>query len=191
MLKKLCLTACCLGSLLLTGCLSMSPMTPIKEWNGRFSLIAQNDQHKENHTGRFSLMQTADQTQIFDLKTALGNTLARIELSVDEVRVQAIGQKEVVGQDPEALMTQLLGFSVPIHGLAFWIDGDTIPNVEATTDPAQAPYDAIQQMGWVISYRHLDETGLPRRIIFERKQTSLAPALKISLIILERRHGTP
>ena len=191
MLKKLCLTAYCLSSLFLTGCLSTSPMAPMLEWNGRFSLIAQNDSHKENHTGRFSLMQTTDQTQVLDLKTALGNTLARIEYADETVRIQAIGMDEVIGKDPEALMNQLLGFSVPIHGLAFWIDGEALPNVQANTHPAQAPYETIQQMGWEISYRQFDANGMPRRITFERQQMAQAPALKITLIILERRHGTP
>lgn len=191
MFKKLCLTFGCLSTMLLAGCLSTATQTPINEWSGRYSLIAQNNQHKENVTGRFVLIHTQQGQQILDLKTAIGNTLARIEYGNDLVRVQAVGMEEVVGKDPEHLMNSLLGFHVPLNGLLFWIDGSTLPSEKAVTQPTQPPYESIDQLGWTISYRQYDQAGWPRRIVFEREQTMTSPALKITLIILERRHGTP
>lgn len=191
MLRKLCLTIGCLSAALLSGCLSTTTFSPVNQWDGRFSLIAQSDQHKENQTGRFTLQLAPQGDLVLDLKTALGNTLARIEYASEEVRLQAVGMKEVIGKNPEQLMNELLGFYVPLDGLAFWIDGALLPDAPAQTQPATAPYDTIDQLGWNITYRQFDDSGLPRRIVFERKQTPLSPALKITLIILERRHGTP
>ena len=128
---------------------------------------------------------------MLDLKTALGNTLARIEYTSDSVRVQAVGIEETVGKDPDALMSALLGFSVPIDGLSFWIDGQVLPNTVYESEPNSTPYQHIRQLGWDITYRQYDDFGMPRRIVFERKATTSSPALKITLIILERRHGTP
>ncbi len=191
MLKKLCLTIASVSCLLLTGCLTTSSLTAVNYWQGRFSVIAQSADHKENHSGRFSLTTTNNASQVLDLKTALGNTLARIEYARDSISVQAVGIEETVGKDSNALMSDLLGFSVPIDGLAFWIDGQVLPNTVYESEPNTAPYQHIRQLGWDITYRQYDDSGLPRRIVFERQATTSSPALKITLIILERRHGTP
>lgn len=190
MFKRIGIILACLGTVLLTGCLSTTTFVSNNEWSGRFSLIAYSDLHKENHSGRFSLMKLENDRLVLDLKTGLGNTLARVEYAPQESCIQAIGLKNTCNNDPEQLMNDLMGFSVPIKGLAFWIDGNALPDVDGTTSPNTQPYECIEQLGWKMTYRQYDEAGFPRRIVFEREKSERSPALKITLIILERRHGT-
>ncbi len=190
MLKKVGILLVTLGSLLLSGCLSTTKIDPHQQWDGRFSVIAERHHQKENLSGRFNLM-ILNNHQILDLKTSIGNTLARIEQIDEKIRIQALGHDEIIANDQEGLMTELLGFHVPVNGLKYWIDGEALPNQDVKTEPNKAPYQRIEQMGWDISYTQYDDNGYPRRIVLQRPETVRSPALKITLVIAGRQHGTP
>lgn len=191
MLKKTLALLSCLGTLLITGCISTAPTEATHQWDGRFSLIVKNARQQESHTGRFTLLLTADKRQILDLKTTIGNTLARIEQSEDSIHIQSVGLNEKHSGNAEQVMYDLLGFSVPIQGLCDWIDGQPYSQSFALTTPSNPPYELIQQHGWQIEYQRYDNLGHPRRIVFTRQESLSNPSIKITLLILDRQYGTP
>jgi outer membrane lipoprotein LolB len=175
-----------LSSALLTGCVSLSTPTLDQSWQGRFSISAQSPTARENHSGRFTLSHSGQSLTVLDLKSPLGNTLARITQTPKVVSLDALGSSTVEASDAEALLLKTLGFSVPVQGLQYWLDGNPIPNQEAQTAPSTRPYRQIKQNGWIIQYENYDEAGLPKRIRLERGASETAPAISILLLISAR-----
>lgn len=177
-------------SSLLTGCLSLSTPSLERTWQGRFSISATTPQRQENHSGRFLLTHSEIPETILDLKTSLGNTIARVSQTPSQVSLEAVGSPTRYAKNAETLLMQTFGFSVPIDGLEYWIDGETIPGYHAQTTPSLRPYSEIRQNGWVIHYESFDTTGLPKRIRLQRDPTDTTPALSILLLISNRNDGS-
>ncbi len=175
---------------LLSGCVSLSTPDLQQSWQGRFSISAESAQHRENHSGRFILTHSSAPLTILDLKTALGNTIARVTLSDTDVSLQTVGRPEYRADNVDNLLIQTLGFSVPVEGLQYWLEGSPIVGVSAQTTPQSKPYKEIQQNGWLIRYESYDAKGLPKRIRFEREASIDSPALSILLLISDRHHDS-
>ena len=74
-----------------------------------------------------------------------------------QVRAQIASQKALTAEpreyrdnDPEALTKRVLGFPVPIDGLADWVQGKPSPQLEAR--------------GWKVEYQDKDAQGRPTRM---------------------------
>ncbi len=80
--------------------------------------------------------------------------------------------------DPEALLDDVLGWSLPIGGLEFWIRGLPWPDSSyAYRSDTAGRTRSIQQNQWSIDYLDYfdveDGVDLPRRISLEREQLAL------------------
>ena len=155
----------------------MSLQTPKLEklWQGRFALSVKSATLEDHQSGHFQLSHTP----------ALGNTLARIEQGQDYAQVQAVGIETVRAPDAQDLMKSTLGFSVPITGLEYWLDGQIAPLSEAKTIPDKAPYKTIIQDGWTITYLAY-ANGYPSRLRLVRAQTPDHPAISMTIVINSR-----
>ena len=101
------------------------------------------------------------------------------------VRLIQSSGKVLSASNPEALMQNELGWSVPLSGLRFWIRG--LPQPAAMTPSIQLNHygvlQKLQQSGWQIHYSqyHMhDGVPLPYKIILQR------PGLKVSMILETR-----
>ena len=78
--------------------------------------------------------------------------------------------------DPEALLEQAVGWSLPVSGLHYWMVGLPRPesNYQRQLDGAGRLL-ALQQDGWDISYQDFfaDEPQLPRKLLLEQEQVRL------------------
>lgn len=175
-------------TVLLTGCVALSTPELEQSWQGRFSVTAQSELKNENHSGRFSLTRSGTELTVLDLKTSLGNTIARITQTPEDVSLESVGASTLHANNAEDLLIQTLGFSVPVEGLQFWIDGAVIPGVESVTDPSVPPYKHIKQNGWTIDFESYDANGFPKRIKLLRNSSEQAPMISIILLISHRDH---
>ena len=175
------------SSLTLVGCVSISTPELEQSWGGRFSLSAQSPSQEEHQSGHFELTSDSSHT-VLDLKTALGNVIARIEETQTYASVETLGYDKITAADLDALMRQTLGFAVPVKGLPYWIEGRLAPDNIAQTQPASPPYTQIIQNGWDIRYETRDSKGAPRRIRIFRAADATTPAISMTLLIQERRH---
>jgi outer membrane lipoprotein LolB len=172
----------------LTGCVSLSTPKLEHSWSGRFSLSAQSATQQEHQSGHFELTNATSQT-VLDLKSALGNVIARIEETDSYASVEALGKDKVTATDLNTLMRQTLGFTVPVTGLPYWIEGEPAPGSAAQTQPTSPPFSQIVQDGWNIRYETRDSAGAPRRIRINREADETTPALSMTLLIQERHHA--
>ncbi|MGH6611279.1 MAG: outer membrane lipoprotein LolB, partial [Burkholderiaceae bacterium] len=92
--------------------------------------------------------------------------------------------QEVRGPDADALTEQLLGWRLPVSGLADWIEGRPAPDRAARVERNNGRIVSIEQDGWTI---RLPETFAastrPRLVLLERPGALNAPAVTLRLVV--------
>jgi len=84
------------------------------------------------------------------LTTPLGAGVARIMSNREGVVLTTAEPKQYQAADAESLTEQVLGFRLPLRGLADWVRGKPSPDLEAR--------------GWKIEYQEYDEQKRPKRL---------------------------
>jgi len=111
----------------------------------------------------------------------LGRGVARIVQDAGGISLTTDEQKTYRALDAESLTREVLGWSLPLSGLQYWVLG-----IAAPESAAQAQHDAQQRLArlnqdsWEIAYLRYkpeQESGMPARITLSRGD------LQISLII--------
>ena len=82
------------------------------------------------------------------ITTPLGQGVARIVRQGDAVQLTTAEGKEFRAGDSEELTERVLGFRLPIEGLANWVQGNPSP--------------ALESRGWKVEYLQRDERNRPR-----------------------------
>lgn len=171
------------------GCATFAPIEPTpRVYTGRFSAnISRNDQ-REAVSGRFALAASPGRTTL-DLASPLGNTLARVEAIDSRATLTAPRADGTLatwqGDSPDALAEAVLGFRLPVSGLADWIDGRAAPGRAARVFPQSGPTQRIEQDGWVIGIdERFADTGAPRRLSLDRSGGGpAAPSVRLRLVL--------
>lgn len=100
-----------------------------------------------------------------------------IDGSDDAVSVHIAGQQAVVAEDAELLLSQQLGWTVPVASLPYWLRGLPAPGVVDTLAINEAGVvDYLEQQGWRVdysAYRPLRSVNLPRKIKVENESLRL------------------
>lgn len=162
----------------LAGCASLPAPPPAERvYEGRFAASARIDGKAESSSGRFVLRVGRDGALTLDLGSPLGNTLARLELGPDGARLRAPQPDgtltEARGANGADLTAQLLGYPLPVEGLAHWIDARPAPQRPAVVERADGRIVQIEQDGWIVRVQERFEDGQPRRLLFERDGVTL------------------
>lgn len=183
--------ASALAIVLVSGCASLAPIEPAQRlFTGRFAATITSGAERESVSGRFTLALRPGSVTI-DLASPLGNTVARVQAADDRATLiapQSDGSLATwQGANPEALAESVLGWRLPVSGLADWIAGQPAPGRPALFSPANGPVQRIEQDGWLITVdERFAHSGAPRRLSFERAAiTAVAPAVRLRLIIDE------
>lgn len=118
------------------------------------------------------------------LTTPFGQGIARLVRAGEEITLTTQDGREFKAADAESLTEQVLGFRLPLLGLAEWVRG------RAAAKPAAAPTrerrDAagrlteLEQSGWTISYLEYAD-GRPSRLALAY------PGLELRLAVSEWR----
>jgi outer membrane lipoprotein LolB len=113
----------------------------------------------------------------------LGQTVARIDGKGEQLRLWFEGQEPVQTSEPEALMQQQLGWSVPLRALRYWVRAEAAPGSAAQLSGAAQQPESLQQFGWQVNYLAYHQNGattLPAKL-----RMSDAQGLQATLIINE------
>jgi outer membrane lipoprotein LolB len=87
------------------------------------------------------------------ITSALGAGIARIVRQGDSVVLTTAEPREYRAADAEAITQEVLGFRVPLAGLADWVRGRPNTDWPATADYApDGRLLALQQQGWNIEF---------------------------------------
>jgi outer membrane lipoprotein LolB len=112
------------------------------------------------------------------LTTPLGQGMARIVRSGDEVTLTTQDGREFRAADAESLTDQVLGFRLPLVGLADWVRGRAAPGPSRERRDAAGRLAELEQSGWTVQY--LEYAGaLPSRLALTY------PGLELRLAISE------
>lgn len=84
------------------------------------------------------------------ISTPTGQGVAEIVRQGDAVRLKTAEPREYRDNDPEALTERVLGFRIPIDGLADWVQGRPSPRLE--------------DRGWRVEYQDYDAERRPTRL---------------------------
>lgn len=99
------------------------------------------------------------------LTSPFGQGIARLSREDGEYTLVAQDGREFKARDAESLTEQVLGFRVPMRGLADWVQGrpaESPPPTRQTRDAAGRLAE-LEQSGWRIEYQEY-ERALPSRI---------------------------
>lgn len=117
---------------------------------------------EESLSGKFVWTTGAGETEL-SLLDPFGQTVALIRSSRDRSSITFRDGRQVDGATPEALTAKTLGWTVPLRGLRYWLDGESEP------DSAIARLDdgRLRQDGWTIRFTPPDDAvagSPPKRI---------------------------
>jgi outer membrane lipoprotein LolB len=111
------------------------------------------------------------------ITSSLGAGVARIVRHGDAVVLTTAEPREYRARDAEALTEEVLGFRLPLAGLADWVRGR--PSVEKdakTSYDAQGQLRSLEERGWTIEYQEYDGK-LPSRMRLTYRDIDLRLAI--------------
>jgi len=167
------------GALLVAACaelqLRLPEQEPQFELAGRIAVRYRDEASSANIAWRHG--ESADEVLI---TSALGQGVARIVRAGGAVSLFASDGKEHRAADAETLTEQVLGFRLPLDGLADWVRGRAASTPATETRDASGRLAELRQSGWTIQYQEWGEAGrLPVRLRL------LYPGLELRLAISE------
>jgi len=173
---------------LLTACATPPRAPADRAYTGRFAVTTASAEQRESVSGRFSL-EIHGLQQILELSSPLGTTVARIEIEPGAARATGAQMQEVRGTDADALTEKLLGWPLPVSGLADWIEGRPVPSRVARVERESERVVLMEQDGWTIRLPEYFEgrgaTPRPRRLVLERPAGANTPSVVLRLIVDE------
>lgn len=174
---------CALVTVVLAACATVPEVPPERSYTGRFSAVATQGDKRDAVSGRFSVEVRGERRSV-DLATPLGTTVARVEIGPDGARATGPGMQDVHGPDADALTERLLGWRLPVSGLADWIEGRPAPGRPARVEREGDRPLLIEQDGWIVRLAETFEgSNRPRVIVLERPAAPLAPGVVLRLIV--------
>jgi len=150
-----------LAALALAACASVGPSIEKPEFDLAGRLAARYG--NESFSGNLSWQHARNADEML-ISTSLGQGVARIVREGESVTLTTAEPREYRAADAEALTEQVLGFRVPLAGLADWVRGR--PSAESPATAEYAPDGrllSLQQGGWNIEFVAY-EGKLPSRI---------------------------
>ena len=110
------------------------------------------------------------------ISTPLGQGVARIVREGEAVQLTTADQREYRAADAESLTERVLGFRLPLEGLADWVrarpSGDSPARVEKSPD---GQLRTLEQRGWKIEYQEYEGARPVRmRLLYQGIELRLA-----------------
>jgi len=91
------------------------------------------------------------------ISTPLGQGVARIVREGDAVQLTTAEGKEYRAADAESLTERVLGFRLPLEGLADWIQGRASPEMPVKVEKSpDGRLRSLEQRGWKVEYQEYD-----------------------------------
>jgi len=194
--RQLLITSLVILTLLLSACIS-KPVTPetglnnwqqqqqireISQWSvkGRIGIKTADD----GFTSNLNWQHQPDK-QYFRIYGSLGQTYAELRQNNDNTVLELSDNRSYESTDAEAMIQHVLGYSLPIEHLQYWIMGLPYPGGEnELTFDNMGFLKNIQYRQWHISYnkfKQFDDFGdlyLPSKITVTDEQVTLRLSLR-------------
>ncbi len=150
--------------LFLSACAEMQFRSPGAasefELSGRIAVRFRDD----SSSGNFAWRHSAAEDEVL-ITTPLGQGVARILRAGDAVTLIDAEGREHHATDAEALTEQVLGFRLPLAGLAEWVRARPAPGPSQIRRDEAGRVVELEQAGWTIGYLGWQQDGrLPTRL---------------------------
>jgi outer membrane lipoprotein LolB len=116
-----------------------------------------------------------------ELVSPLGQTIARMSGTANRVELEGSGGRHEVAGSWEALTARGLGWTLPVSGLASWIQGAPRPGSEWRVE-SETDTPVLRQDGWTIVYNAVTDTPSGRR---PSRLTLTYPDIEVRLVVDE------
>ena len=136
---------------------------------------------EQSNSARFNWQQ---QNQQFDIQISnlLGQTVASLISQNDEVLIDIAGEGRFITTNPEQLLRDELGWTLPVSILEHWVKGIPAPGLAANQQlNNQGLLETLHQAGWQINfsrYQTLDSHTLPGKIRLQQGNITLTLLIK-------------
>lgn len=149
-------------------------LSAIQNWNAQGNLAINTDQKGVNASFNWQ-QQNANYT--IALFGPLGSNRVTLTGGPTQVTLQTPNQT-FTAADPESLMQQQLGWSIPVSNLYYWLRGIPAPGVKVVHESLDMNkhLSQLSQQGWHIIYlRYLSVNGvdLPNRLLLSNSRVQL------------------
>ena len=142
-------TVCALAALLAAGCAQVEIRPDLRELEFELTGRLAASTRTEAFTGNLIWRHARGADELL-ISTPLGQGVARIQRQGDAVLLSTADRREYRAADVELLTERVLGFRLPLTGLADWVRGKPSPALEAR--------------GWKIEYQEHDAERRPIRM---------------------------
>lgn len=162
--------------LVLAGCVGVPPIpreaieAPLSaNWTLQGRIGIQTDE--QSLSGNVRWQHRTDSDDLL-MTSPLGQGVARVVRTAEGVTLEVPNQPARHAADAESLTREVLGYALPVSGLAWWIQARPAPDraFEATRDTA-GRISQLKQDGWVIDYLQyaVDSPARPRKLVVARE----------------------
>lgn len=162
--------------LVLAGCVAVPPIpreaieAPLSaNWTLQGRIGIQTDE--QSLSGNVRWQHRTDSDDLL-MTSPLGQGVARVVRTAEGVTLEVPNQPARHAADAESLTREVLGYALPVSGLAWWIQARPAPDraFEATRDTA-GRISQLKQDGWVIDYLQyaVDSPARPRKLVVARE----------------------
>jgi len=136
---------------------------------------------EQSNSARFNWQQLEQQFDI-SVTNLLGQSVASLSGSDKEVQLNIAGHGNYITDQPDALLQQELGWTLPISMLRYWVKGIPSPDSEAIYQlNNQGLMDSLSQAGWQVDfsrYKALESHSLPSKIRMQQGDIKLTLIIK-------------
>jgi len=174
----------CLAALAASGCAELQQVVASEEIDFELSGRIAVRYREEAASGNVAWRHGRDSDEML-LTTPIGSSLARVVRNGNDVVLTTANGDEHRAGDAEGLTEKVLGFRVPIAGLADWVRGRLVSGQPGkAVQDAQGRIASLEQSGWSIEYQGFRPDGLPSRL----KLTY--PGIELRLAIHQWKDGS-
>ncbi len=174
------LAVAALLALILGGCASVPPSPPAAgssvpdRWTLQGRIGVQSGE--QSMSGQIRWQHRVDGDDLMMI-SPLGQGVARIVRDAGGVVLEIPNQPTRRARDADSLTQEALGYTLPVAGLAWWVQArpDPARPFEATHDAA-GRLSQLKQDGWTIDYLQYAADARPRKLVVTRE------ALEIRLV---------
>jgi outer membrane lipoprotein LolB len=155
---------------------------------GRLSVSYRAAGKPESLQGKFLWVQRGEEIDI-ELLTPLGQTIARIAIAPGRARIEQSGGDVREAASIDQLTEQTLGWTLPVNGLRYWLQGFMRDARGQLTSVAPDQSRTLRDDGWklrYVSWQADGSTATPKRIDFTRDTTQSELALRV---VIDRWQG--
>jgi outer membrane lipoprotein LolB len=166
------------AALLTAACAELTARVPGESVEFEFTARFAARYRDEAASGQLAWRHDAARDEVL-ISSPFGQGLARVTRRDGLVTLVTADDKRYSAADAESLTEEVLGFRLPLDGLADWVRARPAPGAPANTRRApDGRLLALEQLGWQVEYQEY-EAGRPARLRLRY------PGLELRLAISE------